>query len=63
MNVEIKRIILKDEAPKKASINAQLKYQDKTINRRGEILTETITHDFERMYNFTWNGSRWIIDR
>jgi hypothetical protein len=63
MNVEIKKIILKDEAPKKASINAQLKYQDKTINRRGEILTETITHDFERMYNFIWNGSRWIIDR
>jgi len=63
MNVEVKKIILKDEAPRKASVNAQLKYQDKTISRKGEILTETSLHNFERIYNFIWNGSRWVIDK
>lgn len=63
IDVEIEKIMIRDEAPRKAGINAILKYQDKTINREGGVVTETKSHRFQRRYNFVWNGRRWVIDK
>lgn len=63
INVEVKRIDLKEETPRTARINAELVYKDSTRNKNGEILKETSLHTFQRRYNFVWNGQKWIIDR
>ena len=63
IDVQIKKIQIREELPRKLKVNAELKYSDRVINRSGETLAETKSHTFERRYNFVWNGSKWIIDK
>jgi len=63
IDVQIKKIQIREELPRKLKVNAELKYSDKVIDRSGETLAETKSHTFERRYNFVWNGSKWIIDK
>ena len=62
IDVKIRKVTVERKTESSLVLKTILDYKDKTLNEKGDVVSETPGHSFERMYTLINKGNRWLVN-
>jgi hypothetical protein len=62
IDVRIRKVSIEGRTESRLSLKTILDYKDKRLNKKGNVISETPSHSFERMYTIIYKGNRWLVN-